>query len=49
MKRNTKIISMVLMFVMLIAVLGTAVRADDRYTRTTGSLQLTKSEGRTKL
>ena len=44
MKRNTKIISMVLMFVMLIAVLGTAVRADDRYTRTTGSLQLTKYE-----
>lgn len=44
MKRNTKIISIVLMFVMLIAVLGTAVRADDRYTRTTGSLQLTKYE-----
>ena len=44
MKRNTKIISMVLMFVMLIAVLGTAVRADDRYTRTKGSLQLTKYE-----
>lgn len=44
MKRNTKIISIVLMFVMLIAVLGTAVRADDRYTRTTGSLKLTKYE-----
>lgn len=44
MKRNIKIISVILMIVMLIAVLGTAVRADDPYTRTTGSLQLTKYE-----